>query len=125
MKVYLNENWGLCSYSKIKNCLVIYWGIAKSRSVMHFKGVSVAPTELKKAKSKTFSGVQCRIAKYFSVATVLLPDDWHTCSPDSCHHCTKVLSNGIREALCFLVHCVKNYDFGRTAFHVNNLSVYY
>ena len=119
------KNRELWSYSKIKNCLVIYWGIVKSGSVMHFKGASVARTELKKAKSKTFSGVQCRIAKCFLVATVLLPDDWHTCSPDSCHHCTKVLSDGIRDAFCFLVHCVKSYDFGRTAFHVNNLSVYY
>ena len=92
---------------------------------MHFKGASVAPTELKKVKSKTFSGVQYRIAKYLSVTTVLLPDDWHTRSPDSCHHCTKVLCDGIRDAFCFLVHCMKNYDFGRTAFHVNNRSVYY
>ena len=92
---------------------------------MHFKGASVSPTELKKVKSKTFSGVQCRIAKYFSVATVLLPDDWHTCSPDSYHHCTNVLSDGIRDAFCFRVHYVKNCDFSRTAFHVNNLSVYY
>ena len=83
---------------------------------MHFKGISVAQTELKKGKSKTLSRAQCRIAKHFSVATVLLPDDWHTCSPDSCHLCVKVLSNGIREALFFLVHYVKNYDFRRTAF---------
>ena len=76
--------------TKIENhvVVVIYWGIVKSRSVMHFKGPSAAQTELKKAKSKTFSGVQCRIAKYFSVATVLLPDDRHTFSLDSCHHRT-------------------------------------
>ena len=43
---------------------------------MHFKGTSVAQMELKKAKSKTFSRGQCQIAKHFSVATVLLPDDW-------------------------------------------------
>ena len=92
---------------------------------MHFKGASVALTKLKRVKSKTFSGVQCRIAKYFSVATLLLPDDWHSCSPDSCHHCTKVLSDGIRDAFCFLVHCVENYEFGRTSLHVNNRSVYY
>ena len=95
------------------------------RLAIHFKGASVALAELKKVKLKTFSGVQCRIAKYFSVAIVELPDGWHTCIPDSCHHCTKVLSDGIRDAFCFLVHCVKNYDFDRTAFHVNNLSVYY
>ena len=44
---------------------------------MHFKGTSVAQTELKKVKSETFSRAQCQIAKHFSVATVLLPDDWH------------------------------------------------
>ena len=98
--------------------------MVKSRSVMHW-ALQLPRRNLKKAKSKIFNGVQCRIAKYFSVATLLLPYDWHTFSPDSGHHCTKVLSNGIRQALSFLVYYVKNYYFGRTAFHVNYLWVYY
>ena len=42
---YLKENWE----SWCCNRLVIYWDLVKSRSVMHFKGTSVAQTELKKS----------------------------------------------------------------------------
>ena len=74
MTVYLNENWELWFCSKIKNCLVMYWGIVKSRSVMHFKGASVAPTELKKAKSKTCVELQniSQWPKCYSLITAIL-----------------------------------------------------
>ena len=66
---YLKENWE----SWCCNRLVIYWDMVKSRSVMHFKGTSVAQTELKKSEIKNIQWSPVSNCKIFLSGNIVTP----------------------------------------------------